>query len=74
MSNLVKAIKLRCRPIMQFTMSFIVASAIFNFFAYYINGISVTRYKNNKTCNTTLQKIADRSLQQKPLDLIQKYM
>ena len=34
-------------------MSFIVASTIFNFFAYYINDVSVTRYKNNKTCYST---------------------
>ena len=47
-------------------MSFIVASAIFDFFAYYINGVSVTRCKNNKTCYKTLQKITDGLLQQKP--------
>ena len=47
------------------SLSFIIASAIFNFFAYYINRISVTRYKNNKTCYKTLQKITDRLLEQK---------
>ena len=45
-------------------MSFIVASVGFNFFAYYISGISVTQYKNNKTCFKTLQKIMNRLLQQ----------
>ena len=53
-------------------MSYIVASAIFNFFAYYINGVSVTRYKNNKTCYKTLQKIMDRLLQQKPFMVFKK--
>ena len=34
-------------------MSFMVGSAIFIFFAYYIDGVSVTRNKNNKTCYKT---------------------
>ena len=53
MTNLVKAIDLRCPPITQSEI----------FFAYYINGISV---KLNKTCYKALQKITDRLLQQKP--------
>ena len=60
MTHLVKAVDLRCPPIIQ--ISFIVASEIFNFFAYYINDISV---KLNKTCYKALQKITDRLLQQK---------
>ena len=43
-------------------MSFIVAGEIFNFFAYYINGVSV---ELNKTCFKALQKVTDRLLQQK---------
>ena len=75
MSNLVKAIDLRCRPCnnVNLLMSFTVACVIFNFFVSYINGVSVTRYKNNLTCYKTLQKITDRVLQQiKTLDLCQK--
>ena len=41
------------------SLSFMVASSIFNFFAYYTNGISV---KLNKTCYKALQKITDRLL------------
>ena len=44
-------------------MSFIVAREIFNFFAYYMDGISV---KLNKTFYKALQKITERLLQQKP--------
>ena len=36
------------------------------FFAYYINGASVTRYKNNKNSYKRLQNVTDRLLQQKP--------
>ena len=41
------------------SLSFMVASSIFNFFAYYTNGISV---KLNKPCYKALQKIMDRLL------------
>ena len=47
-------------------MSFIFANEIFNFFVYYINGVIVNRYKNNKTYYKRLQKITDRLLEQKP--------
>ena len=66
MPNLVKAIDLRCRLIMQIHYVFHIASAIFRFLAYYINDISVTRHKNSKTCYKIFKKIADRLLQQKP--------
>ena len=61
MTNLVKAIDLRCPPIMQ--IHYVFHGRQLNFFAYYINGISV---KLNKTCYKALQKITDRLLQQKP--------
>ena len=64
MTKLVKAIDLRdALQLCKFTMSFIVASKIFNFVAYYINGISA---KLNKTCYKALQKITDCLLPQKP--------
>ena len=47
-------------------MSFIVACVIFNFLAYYINGVSVTRLKNNKA------KILQKTVRsKKTLDLCQ---
>ena len=63
MTNLVKAIDLRCPPIMQIHYVFHGRQLIFNFFAYYTNGISV---KVNNTCYKALQKITDRLHQQKP--------
>ena len=57
MTNLVKAIDLRCFPIMQIHYVFHGRQLNFYFFAYYINGISV---KLNKTCYKALQEITDR--------------
>ena len=57
MTNLVKAIDLRCFPIMQIHYVFRGRQLNFYFFAYYINSISV---KLNKTCYKALQKITDR--------------
>ena len=61
MTNLVKALDLRCPPIMQ--IYYVFHRRQLNFLAYYINGISV---KLNKTCYKALQMITDRLLQQKP--------
>ena len=60
MTNLVKAINLRCPPIMQIHC---LSWSPVQFFAYYTNGTPV---KLNKTCYKALQKITDRLLYQKP--------
>ena len=57
MTNLLKAIDLRCLSIMQIHYVFHGRQLNFNFFANYINAISV---KLNKTCYKALQKITDR--------------